>query len=371
VSRRVAVAAVLAVSLLGPPTLAGVGAAQLGSGGEDCPPPTHAVVVDGGRPVVLESVAGCPDGRYVYDADWAATYEPVRAANGTDVRDAAPADGGGWWLLGERALHRVDADWRPTGRTVALPAANGSVAGPNETGAFRAVASGDGRLWLSGPAGVVVLDPVTAEANATDLPAAAGLYAANGTLWTLRGEGSRGGRVARYDVADASVDPTAQRTVRIGPEVRRPADLVRTDRGWLVVSEARNLFVYAPDWTYAGERRGSSGLLAALALLSPAGVLAAFGGVVVLRLRPSLLRRFGVVVVTSTVLALAVRQSLLPPAASGVYALPGAAVAAILLAPWALAVVTLRDRPRAVLAGLLLLGAGPALPVAAEFVLAV
>ncbi len=346
--------------------LGGVGPVSAQSGG--CAPPSHAVVVDDGDPVVLSTTTGCGDGRYTYDASWDATYEPLRLGD-ADVRDAAPAADGGWWLLGEAALHRVDGRWRPTGETVSLPAANGTRAGPNETTAFRSVASAGGRLWLSGDGGVVALDPATGDARATDLRAATGLYGGDDRLWTLRAT-SRGGTVTRHEVG-AGGTATPERSVRVGPEVRQPADLVRTERGWLVVSDARNLFVYAPDWTYTGERHGSTGLLGALAILAPAGALTLFGAVLVLRLRPSLLRRFGAVAAASTVLALAVRQSLLPAPARGLYALPGVVVAALLLVPWALAAVTLRDEgPRAVLAGLLLLGAAVALPVAAEFVIA-
>lgn len=359
---HVAVVASLVCVLVG-----GVGPVSAQSGG--CAPPDYAVVVDDGNPVVLSTTTGCGDGRYTYDASWDATYESLRLDDAADVRDAAPAADGGWWLLGEAALHRVDERWRPTGETVALPAANGTRAGPNETTAFRSVASAGGRLWLSGDGGVVALDPTTGDARATDLRAATGLYGDGDRLWTLRAT-SRGGTVTRHEVG-VNGTATPERSVRVGPEVRQPADLVRTERGWLVVSDVRNLFVYAPDWTYTGERHGSTGLLGALAILAPASALTLFGAVLVLRLRPSLLRRFGAVAVASTVLALAVRQSLLPAPARGLYALPGVVVAALLLVPWALAAVTLRDEgPRAVLAGLLLLGAAVALPVAAEFVIA-
>jgi len=364
VTRRAAVALVgaLALAAVLPAVSAPPAAAQ--SGG--CAPPTHSVVVDDGAPVVLSTTPGCTDSRYTYDASWEATRAEVTAAE--EVRDAAPAPDDGWWVLGERSLHRADGDWAATGRTVPLPAANGTRAGPNETGAFRAVASAGGRLWLSGDEGVVALDPATGEARATDLRPATGLYGDGDRLWALRAT-ARGGTVTRYDLA-ANGTASPERSVRIGPEVRRPSDLVRTERGWLVVSDTRTLFGYASDWTYRGERHGSTGLLGAIAILAPAGALAGFGAVVVSRLRPSLLRRFWLVAGTSTVLALAVRQSLVPGPARALYALPGVAVAALLLAPWALAAATLREGPRAVLAGLLLLGAAVALPVAAEFVIA-
>lgn len=369
----------LVVSLVATSLVAGVGPAAAQS--SDCAPPTYALVVDDGRPTVLAASAGCADGRYGYDESWAATYEPLGNENGTadlplDVRDATPAADGGWWLLAETALHRVDADWQATGETVALPTANGTrAATANDTGEFAAVARDDrGRFWLAGERGVVVLDGASGEANATAIRDATGLYAEDGSLWALQ-SGARGGRVTQYALGDggvANATATAEQTARVGPEVRRPADIARTERGWLVVSEERNLFVYAPDWTYTGERHGSSGLLAAVALLSPAALLVAFGGVVVWRLRPSMLGRFVFVAVTSTVLAVAVRQSLLPPAARELYALPGVAVAGVLLLPWALAVLTLlREGAWAVLAVILLLAAGVALPIASEYVIAV
>ena len=368
---------VLVVSLVVGSLAAGPVAAQ----SEDCEPPTHALVVDDGRPTVLAASAGCADGRYVYDESWAATYAPLGNENGTDglpvdVRDATAAADGGWWLLGETALYRVDDEWAPTGETVALPTANGTRATTaNDTGRFAAVTRDDrGRFWLAGERGLVVLDGASGEANATDIGDATGLYAENGSLWALR-SGVRGGRVTAYALGDggvANATATAERTVRVGPEVRRPADLARGERGWLVVSEERNLFVYGPDWTYTGERHGSSGLFAAVALLSPAMLLVVFGGVVVWRLRPSMLGRYVVVAAVSTVLAVAVRQSLLPPAARALYALPGAGMAGVLLLPWALAVLTLVRRGAwAVLAVILLLGAGVALPIASEYVIAV
>jgi hypothetical protein len=380
VSRRSLARLALVVSLCCAPLVGGVGPATAQSG--DCAPPTYALVVDDDRPVVVEATAGCPDGRYTYDESWRATYAPLGTANGTedlpaDVRDATAAADGGWWLLGETALYRVDDEWRPTGQTVTLPTVNGTRATTaNEMGAFAAVArDGHGRFWLAGDRGVVVLDGASGAANATALPRATALYAEDETLWTLR-QGVRGGRVTRYALGPANdsvnVTTTAEGSDRIGPEVRRPADFARTETGWLVVSEERNLFVYDADWTYTGERHGSSGLFAAVVLLLPAGLLVAFGGVVVLRLRPDLLWRYVVVALVSTVLAVAVRQSLLPPAARDLYALPGAAVAAVLLAPWALAVLTVvRKGAWAVLAGILLLAAGIALPIASEYVVAV
>lgn len=367
------------VSLVCTPLAAGV--APVAAQSDDCEPATYALVVDDGQPAVLAATPDCPDGRYVYDESWTARYVSLGNENGTgplpvDVHDAAPAADGGWWLLGDAALYRVDEQWRPTGETVALPAANGTRATtPNETGEFVAVArDGSGRFWLAGERGLVVLDGERGAANATDLRRATGLYADNGSLWVLR-SAALGGRVTRYALdaggGVANVTPTAERRVRVGPEVRRPADFARTADGWLVVSEDRNLFVYETDWTYTGERHGSSGLVAALALLSPAMLLVAFGGVVVWRLRPSMLGRYVFVAVTSTILALVVRQSLLPPAARGLYALPGVGVAGVLLLPWALAALTLvRKGAWAVLAVILLLGAGVALPVASEYVIA-
>jgi hypothetical protein len=378
--RRLARLAVVA-SLICTSLAAGVGPAVAQAG--DCQPPTYAMVVDDEQPTVLSATPGCADGRYVYDESWTATYAPLGNENGTgglplDVRDATPAADGGWWLLGDAALYHVDAEWQATGETVTLPTANGTEAAtPNETGEFAAVArDGSGRFWLSNRTrGLVVLDGESGEANATDLRHAMGLYADDGSLWTLRGA-ARGGRVTAYELdaagGVANVTPTAARSVRIGPEVRRPADFARTADGWLVVSEERNLFVYEADWTYTGERHGSSGLFAAVALLSPAMLLVAFGGVVVWRLRPSMLGRFVFVAATSTVLAFAVRQSLLPPAARSLYGLPGVGVAGVLLLPWALAVLTLvREGAWAVLAVILLLGAGVALPIASEYVIAV
>lgn len=370
----------LVVSLLCAPLVGGVGFVAAQSG--DCAPPTYAVVVDDGRPTVLESSAGCQDGRHTYDDSWTATYASLGNENGTgglptDVRDATPATNGGWWLLGETALYHVNEEWRPTGETIALPTVNGTrAATANETGRFDAVArDGAGRFWLAGDRGVVALDGATGAANATDIARATGLYAEDDRLWVLR-EGVRGGQVTRYALdttnESANVSTTAEGSARIGPEVRRPTDFTRTETGWLVVSAERNLFVYDTDWTYTGERYGSSGLFAATVLLLPAGLLVAFGGVVVLRLRPDLLGRYVVVALVSTVLAVAVRQSLLPPAARELYALPGAAVAAVLLAPWALSVLTvLRKGAWAVLAGILLLAAGIALPIASEYVVAV
>jgi hypothetical protein len=370
----------LVIALLCAPLVGGVGSVAAQS--DDCAPPTYAVVADDGRPTVLEASAGCQDGRHTYDESWTATYASLGNENGseglpTDVRDATPAADGGWWLLGETALHRVDEEWRPTGETVALPTANGtSAATANETGRFDAVArDGVGRLWLAGARGVVVLNGTTGAATPTDVARATGLYAEGDRLWALR-EGVRGGQVTRYALNTANgttdVSTTVEASVRIGPEVRRPVDLTRVETGWLVVSAERNLFVYSTDWTYTGERYGSSGLFAATVLLLPAALLVAFGGVVVLRLRRELLGRYVVVAIVSTALAVAVRQSLLPPAARELYALPSAAVAAILLAPWAVSVLTvLRKGAWAVLAGILLLAAGIALPIASEYIVAV
>jgi hypothetical protein len=222
---------------------------------------------------------------------------------------------------------------------------------------------------------VVVLDGATGAATPTDVARATGLHAEGDRLWALR-EGVRGGQVTRYALdttnGTANVSTTVEASVRIGPEVRRPVDLTRVETGWLVVSAERNLFVYDTDWTYTGERYGSSGLFVATVLLLPAALLVAFGGVVVLRLRRKLLGRYVVVALVSTALAVAVRQSLLPPAARELYALPSAAVAAILLAPWAVSVLTvLRKGAWAVLAGILLLAAGIALPIASEYIVAV
>jgi hypothetical protein len=380
VARRRLARLALVVSLVCTSLAAGAGPAVAQPG--DCQPPTYAVVVDDGEPTVFAATPDCPDGRYVYDESWAATYAPLGNENATgglpvDVRDATPAADGGWWLLGDAALYRVDETWRPTGETVALPTANGTrAATANDTGRFAAVARDDsGRFWLAGERGLVVLDGASGAATLTDGRSATGLHAADGSLWVLRGA-ARGGRVTEYPLAEggpvSNTTLTPARSVRIGPEVRRPADLARTADGWVVVSEERNLFLYAPDWAYTGERHGSSGLFAAVALLSPAMLLVGFGGVVVWRLRPSMLGRFVFVAATSTVLALAVRQSLLPPAARSLYALPGVGVAGVLLLPWALAVLTLvREGAWAVLAVILLLGAGVALPIASEYVIAV
>jgi hypothetical protein len=373
VSRR----AVLLVSLfvLAPVVSAAVaapGAAQRGG----CVAPAYSVVPGADRPAVLATSSGCPDAVYTYDEAWRPerTTLDVRAGpNATaEARDAAPASDGGWWLLGAEALYRLHPNWTATGRTVALPTANGTTAPtPAATGEFRSVArTDDGRLWLAGPEGDVAVDPANGTARPVDLPRVDGLHAAGDRLWTLRGT-ARGGVVRAYAVPAEEGNLTAERRVRIGPEVRRPVDLTRVGDEWVVVSAERVLFVYGADWTYTGERRGSSGVVAAAALLATPALLVAFGAVVVVRLRRELLPRFLFVAVTSTLLAVAVRQSLLPPAARSLYALPGVAVAGVLLAPWALAVATLRKGPRAVLAVILLLGAGVALPVASEYVIAV
>lgn len=374
VSRRAVL--VFAFALVLVPVASAAFAVPGGAQRGDCAPPTYSVVSGGDRPVVLAASPDCPNGLVGYDEAWRSTRTTLdtRAGpNGTaEARDAAPAGDGGWWLLGETALYRLDPNWTATGRTVALPTANGTTAPtPDAAGAFRSVArTGDGRLWLAGPDGDAVVDPANGTTSAVELPPVDGLHGADDRLWTLR-QTARGGVVRGYAAPAGEGNLSAEQRVRIGPEVRRPVDLTRVGGQWVVVSAERVLFVYGADWTYTGERRGSSGVVAAAALLATPALLVAFGAVVVVRLRRGLLARFLFVAATSTALAVAVRQSLLPPAARPLYALPGVAVAGVLLAPWALSVATLREGPRAVLAVILLLGAGVALPVASEYVIAV
>lgn len=308
-----------------------------------CPGPSRTAVerLDDGW-MVFWSTSGCHSFVTTLDDEWSERGERDAYMSLPDNSTLYPTDvelaaDGGWWVLSERGrLHRANASWGYQG-----PVANFSVPGDRFAYTYGLERDGAGRWWVDTEQGVFVYGPeggrpiYSLDEGATDL-------VVEGSTVTLLEDGKKGGLVVSYSIPDdwspRKDDPLHRdATHELGPEVFHPRHLTRSGDGhWVVVSGPGNRFTYTDDWAYTGRGPGqhaTPSLLAGLFWLFPfllvgwgAGALIVIAAL--LDRAPPAVGVLGVLLpTTTTVLALAIRQSALPPGVLAVYRVPDDTVA--------------------------------------------
>lgn len=300
---------------------------------------TSALAGDG-EPWIALWASGCRDGSLVvHGPTWGhrgqfnLNNRLPRSPYFGEAIDVVAADGGGWWVLTDRTgVFRFTADWTYANESSRLPT--------GDAREVRAFSRDDrGRRWyvVRGSDRVRVFDPERSESVTVPVRAGTDVYAVGETVVVLEDLG-KGGAVYTYRIPpdwtpraeDRIYDPNR---VRIGPEIYSPSSLVRdTDGSWWLLDSDGNAFEYTSGWVYTGTKHGSdAGTRARTAtiMLSPWLLLSVLLGMALDSRRPALSRRYWAAFFPSVVLAVLLRESLLPPPASHLYRLPGSVLLAL------------------------------------------
>ena len=166
--------------------------------------------------------------------------------NPESVPDAfARGPKGDWWVFVDHHFVLLGENWSADGKQ------HYDTAG---TFTVEDIANVDGQWWVLGDRDLIAYsDNFSTFRRYSIRGETTGITAANGSLWTVREDGT----VTRFEVGSGR--PVAATTHReiVGREVRNPEDLHRgPDGDWWVLSEGGGIAEYSPDWEHTGYEYG-------------------------------------------------------------------------------------------------------------------
>ena len=305
---------------------------------------------DDGSWLVLR-VGGCTEGLHVYDGGWQNRTElhlsrQVNETYGYPEFVTFTSGSGGWWFISkEGQAYRFSEDLQYQNQTLTLPVDRSEYLMDVEV-------DGTSQWWITTRSETRVYDSDENETTRTFDQSGTNLVIRDQRVWILT-NGRKGGVVHEYAVRERGGRPTLheQGTREIGPEVFHPSVLTRGPDGkWWVYSTYRRAFVYDRNWRYIGRGDSLGSVLHGAFFLFPALAISLLGfcllALAIWRYdlpEDLLLNYFGGATFTA-LLAISVRESLLPAALSVVYWPPDRVVAALLLGPTAGGILLLERR---------------------------
>lgn len=294
---------------------------------------------DGGNWLAFR-VGGCTEGLHAYDGNWQNRTE-LHLSRQVNETYRYPefvtftADSDGWWFVSEEGrAYRFSEELQYQNQTVTLPVDRYSYL-------MDAEVDGTGRWWMTNRSGTRVYDSDENETIRTFDRSGKNLVVQDQHVWILT-DRRKGGVVHEFAVREHDGRPTLREhgTYELGPEVFHPSVLTRGPDGkWWVYSAHRRAFVYDRNWRYAGRGDSLGSPLHGAFLLSPALIVSLLGfcflALATWRydLPEELLPNYFGGATFTALLAISVRESLLPSALSVVYWPPDPVVAVLLLGP--------------------------------------
>lgn len=285
-------------------------------------------------------ISGCAEGLHVYDEGWQNRTElhlsrQVNETYGHPYFVTFTSASGGWWFVSaEGQAYRFSEDLQYQNRTVTLLIDRYRYLMDVEI-------DGMGRWWITTRSETRVYDSDENETIRTFDRSGTSLVVRDRHVWILTNE-RKGGIVHEYAVRERGGRPTlhGHETHELGPEVFHPSVLTRGPDGkWWVYSTYRRAFVYDQSWRYTGRGDSLGSPLHGVFLLFPALVVSLLGFCLLALaiwwydLPEDLLPNYFGGATFTALLAISVRESLLPTALSIVYWPPDRVVAVLLLGP--------------------------------------
>ena len=259
----------------------------------------------------------------------------------------APASNDGWWFVStnDRA-YRLSPDFEYENRTRTLPF--------DTDGYLTGMAIDEqGRWWITTRTMTTVYKPEDDETVQTFRKGASDIVVRDNRAVLLR-SGQKGGIVREYDIRKTSEGTlTLNQRARheLGPEVFHPRMISqKPDGGWWIYSRYGSRLAYDQSWRYTGEHHPRAAVIHGLFFLFPALFVSfiVFWPVAWRVTMGEVSRRLLSIYVGSgllaALLAVSVRESLMPPSLAFVYWPPDQFVGGLLLGPTALGLYILEKR---------------------------